>query len=96
MLITHDSNVFIANRNITQQPVNCPISVDQLGDGFCDDDANTEDCLYDGSDCCLSNPDCSYCLNCTCHKAEISSGCNLPLQFNNEQMCVETGRANCT
>ena len=35
-----------------------------LGDGFCDDDANHENCNYDSGDCC--DGDHSFCLLCEC------------------------------
>ena len=32
------------------------------GDGYCDDgELNTENCKYDGGDCCGDNVDTSYC-----------------------------------
>ena len=36
------------------------------GDGYCHDEINTEECSYDGGDCCV-NVQTDYCLNCTCH-----------------------------
>ena len=37
-----------------------------LGDGFCDDETNDEDCNYDGGDCCTENPNVDYCNDCEC------------------------------
>ena len=57
--------------------------VDLLGDGYCDDEANTEQCLYDLGDCCdytdysISR---SFCTECFCY-AEI--GGNIPSLISN-------------
>jgi hypothetical protein len=37
-----------------------------LGDGFCDDINNNEDCGFDYGDCCGSNVKKHFCMNCTC------------------------------
>ena len=55
-------------------PANCHLEdsvtePSQIGDGFCDDDLNNEDNKYDGGDCCQTGVDCSYCINCDCHKS---------------------------
>ena len=53
----------------------CPVNLNLLGDGYCDDQANTEKCLFDMNDCCdytnyeLSR---SECTDCFCH-ADIQS-----------------------
>ena len=42
--------------------------VDFLGDGYCDDEANTEACLYDMGDCCDFNSiSQSLCIECFCY-----------------------------
>ena len=42
-----------------------------IGDGFCDDGSNIEDCDYDGGDCCLDSTNDKIieglCYQCTCH-----------------------------
>ena len=38
-----------------------------VGNGDCDDFANTESCFYDGGDCCDEYSDFSYCKECFCH-----------------------------
>ena len=35
-----------------------------MGDGYCWDATNTEECQWDGGDCCGGNVD--YCVDCTC------------------------------
>ena len=37
-----------------------------LGDGFCDDINNNEECGFDYGDCCGSNVKKHFCMNCTC------------------------------
>ncbi len=41
-----------------------------VGDGFCDDSSNTEECLYDGNDCCQTAASTDFCQDCICHKSE--------------------------
>ena len=38
-----------------------------VGNGFCNDETNKEDCDYDGGDCCASNVQKDYCSECSCH-----------------------------
>ena len=37
-------------------------------DGFCDDETNTEECDFDGGDCCLEEPITTACQECECHE----------------------------
>ena len=37
-----------------------------IGDGYCDDDINTEICNFDGGDCCGSCVDTEFCIECAC------------------------------
>ena len=39
-----------------------------IGNGFCNDEANTADCNYDGGDCCGPEVDKKYCADCICHE----------------------------
>ena len=41
-----------------------------VGDGWCNDESNTETCNYDGGDCCLINASTDYCSDCICHLEE--------------------------
>ena len=43
---------------------------DWIGDGFCDDPNNNENCDYDGGDCCGNEVDKTHCLTCACHTSE--------------------------
>ena len=44
----------------------CPY-LNITGDGRCDDEANTPECLYDYQDCCNWESDRSLCKDCFCH-----------------------------
>ena len=37
-----------------------------LGDGYCDDEANNENCNFDGGDCCGPCINTKYCIECEC------------------------------
>ena len=37
-----------------------------VGDGYCDDLTNTEECDYDGGDCCGSCVNAEFCSVCEC------------------------------
>ena len=41
-----------------------------FGNGFCNDEANTADCNYDGGDCCV-NVNTDYCFYCTCYLDKV-------------------------
>ena len=45
--------------------MNC-VNPGYVADGFCDDETNNENCFFDGGDCCMPNPDISYCSACQC------------------------------
>ncbi len=52
----------------------CPLAA-EVDDGFCDDKANTEDCNFDGGDCCRPGVERKpnshwFCTDCKCHSAE--------------------------
>ena len=44
---------------------------EHVGDGYCDDEANIEQCGYDLNDCCEMNNDRTLCSSCTCLIPEI-------------------------
>ena len=41
-----------------------------MGDGFCDDITNNQDCYFDGGDCCGSCVIRIYCSECICRDPE--------------------------
>ncbi len=53
---------------------NAPPNLDQcfhealftIADGICDDESNTEPCLFDGGDCCRSEIVDFFCVDCIC------------------------------
>ena len=47
-----------------------------VGDGFCDDEKNNAGCNFDGGDCCGSNVNTEYCIECQCLNDEGSNGGN--------------------
>ena len=66
--------------NQQQVNLNCDNNLGFLGDGYCDDEANTEECLYDLGDCCsFGNPDaftlCSICY-CKVNITEMTQNIN--------------------
>jgi hypothetical protein len=46
----------------------CPYEDTLLGDGFCNDETNTEECQYDAGDCCKNKTIVNVCENCTCNQ----------------------------
>ena len=44
-----------------------------IGDGYCDDMNNVEDCQYDGGDCCGPDIYTDYCVECICYESSFSS-----------------------
>lgn len=39
---------------------------DYIGDLYCDDQNNVEECQFDGGDCCLEVINDDYCIECIC------------------------------
>ena len=53
-----------------------------VGDGYCHDEFNNPDCLYDGLDCCGLNVNTDFCSECSCHSKYYSKqGSFLTLGF---------------
>ena len=52
-----------------------------IGDGYCDDMNNVEDCQYDGGDCCGPDIYTDYCVECICYESSISSSGTTPTPF---------------
>ena len=43
-----------------------------VGDGYCDDVTNNNECNYDGGDCCLDTVNTQYCTECICHDENVT------------------------
>ena len=41
-----------------------------VGNAFCNDETNIEDCNYDRGDCCVVNKNTDSCSNCSCYLIE--------------------------
>ena len=44
-----------------------------IGDDYCDDENNKQECNFDGGDCCGDNVKTDYCSLCVCHETGNSS-----------------------
>ena len=53
-----------------------------VGNGFCNDETNNEDCNYDGGDCCVVNANTNSCSDCSCHLIETCAAGYHPLVGN--------------
>jgi hypothetical protein len=52
--------------------INCPTTHSKwVGDGYCDDATNVEECLFDAGDCCKANMVKGSCLDCDCKKPTL-------------------------
>ena len=38
-----------------------------IGNGYCNDETNNADCIYDGGECCGACTNTDNCLACLCH-----------------------------
>ena len=50
----------------------------EIGDNFCDDGNNNQECNYDSGDCCGYNVDTQYCTECICFE-DLSCTASLSL-----------------
>ncbi len=55
--------------------MSCPFK-EEVGDGWCDDKANVEECFFDGNDCCKVGKELMpnahlFCHDCSCHMGGI-------------------------
>ena len=53
-----------------------------VSNGFCNDETNNADCIYDGGDCCLVNANTVFCSECVCHFLETCAAGYHPLVGN--------------
>ena len=60
-----------------------------VGDWFCDDDANTPECQYDGGDCCNGGYT-FWCIECVCYEESTQK----PSRFQDLiKRCIETNES---
>ena len=45
----------------------CDAELELIGNGFCNDEANTAVCSYDGGDCCKACINSEFCTECLCY-----------------------------
>ena len=57
-------------------------NVAMVGNGFCNDETNNQDCNYDGGDCCVLDANTSACSECVCHLIETCAARYHPLVGN--------------
>ena len=53
-----------------------------VGDGFCNDDTNTQQCNFDGGDCCV-NVNTDFCSNCSCSGSGVITSPWFPGNYDN-------------
>ena len=64
-----------------------------VSDGYCDDLTNTAECNYDGGDCCGSNVNTGFCVDCICSSHDTCDG---PLELISDGYCNdEMNNAGC-
>ena len=66
-----------------------------VGDGYCDNETNTIECMYDGGDCCGSCINMEHCLECAC-LGNVSSYGNSNAFIGNGVCNDETNTVNCS
>ena len=84
MLIYHFSYFSNTNKNVSKSTLTSNESYDLLrckyfdivGDGYCDDEANTANCDFDEGDCCHPDHDRSICTECFCMSPKIVQNCD--------------------
>ena len=65
-----------------------------IGNGYCNDETNNQDCGFDGGDCCGSCVMTNLCTNCSC--LENATGGDLPNPLLGDGYCNdETNIADC-
>ena len=55
--------------------LDCGVDTSYIGDGYCDDDANTKECQWDGGDCCGEKEfdNLYYCTVCECKWEQMTT-----------------------
>ena len=66
--------------------MDCAAPLALIGNSFCNDEANTAGCSYDGGDCCGECANTDLCTECTCHDEGVlplDLSCKLKDYFQN-------------
>ena len=69
---------------ICYEDLNCVASLELMGNGFCNDEANTPGCNYDGGDCCGACVNTELCIGCICHEGgepAIDFSCKISVMY---------------
>ena len=53
-----------------------------VGDGYCNDVTNNQQCNFDGGDCCV-NVNTDYCSNCSCSGNGVITSPGFPGNYDN-------------
>lgn len=72
-----DCICYIENE-VESSNMSCAANASQIGDGFCDDEANNAECNYDQQDCCNTdglNVADIFCQDCICYKPWDADNC---------------------
>ena len=54
-----------------------------VGDGYCNDVTNSQQCNFDHGDCCLLNVNTDYCSNCSCSGSGVITSPGFPGNYDN-------------
>ena len=78
-----------SNFNHLDGLVECPSYSSWVGDGTCDDITNIIECDYDGGDCCMSDIETQFCIECFCHSSTTITPllCNGTLAWIGDGFC---------
>ena len=68
----------------------CSVSLELIGNGFCNDEANNVGCNFDNGDCCGTCINTDYCLLCECLSEEPGNGISNALfaNCNSKYFCL--------
>ena len=84
---------------ICYEDQNCAAPSELIENGFCNDEANTPGCSYDGGDCCLECINTDLCSECLCKEggepAIDVSCCEIPSWIGDGYCDDVTNNADC-
>ena len=66
-MVPNLNKVSLSKKNIINDPIlGLGGQSEWIGDGFCDDINNNEYCDFDNGDCCGTNVEKKFCIDCKC------------------------------